>query len=105
MVYFFFSVLVVAEHCVSAVVKAAAFTRPSSELRWRHRRVRQRSIPRTSWHRPWGFDSVLLLQEILEEGIVKELGSLGLREHGPQQKGQLEGVVEGDPVKEEIGEG
>ena len=52
-----------------------------------------------------GFNSAgLFLQKIFKETIIQELGTFCLRKHGPQEKGQLESIVKGDPVKEEISE-
>ena len=42
--------------------------------------------------------ALALLQKVLEEGIVEELGSLGLREKRPGQERQFEGVVKRNPV-------
>jgi hypothetical protein len=36
---------------------------------------------------------------------MQELGSLGLRKHGPQEESELEGMVKGDPADEEINKG
>jgi hypothetical protein len=44
----------------------------------------------------------VLLQKVFQEGVIQELGALGLREHCPEQKGQLEGVVKGDPVEKNV---
>ncbi len=44
----------------------------------------------------------VLLQEVLEERIVQELGAAGLRGHAPDEEGRLEGVVERDPIQEEV---
>mmetsp|Transcript_4834 Transcript_4834/g.13662 ORF Transcript_4834/g.13662 Transcript_4834/m.13662 type:complete len:228 (-) Transcript_4834:428-1111(-) len=44
----------------------------------------------------------VLLEEILEERIVQELGTAGLRSHAPDEEGCLEGVVEWDPIQEEV---
>lgn len=46
-----------------------------------------------------------LLEEVLEKAVVKEFCPLRLREHGPQQKGQFEGIIERDPVEKEVPEG
>ena len=44
----------------------------------------------------------VLLEEVLEERIVQELGAAGLRGHAPDEEGRLEGVVERDPIQEEV---
>ena len=46
--------------------------------------------------------ALALLQKVLEEGIVEELGSLGLWEKRPGQERQFEGVVKRNPVEDEI---
>lgn len=44
----------------------------------------------------------VLLEKVLEEGIVQELGTAGLGGHAPDEEGGLEGVVKGNPVQEEV---
>jgi hypothetical protein len=45
---------------------------------------------------------LILLEEVFQKGIVQELSALGLRKHCPEQKCQLEGVVEGNPVEKNV---
>jgi hypothetical protein len=53
-----------------------------------------------------GIDAAFtLFQKVLQEAIVQELGSFCLREHCPQQKGKLKGVVERNPVEKKVPEG
>lgn len=46
----------------------------------------------------------VLFQKILEETLVQELGTLGLRQHGPKQKGEFKCKVERDPVQKDVHE-
>jgi hypothetical protein len=48
---------------------------------------------------------LVLFEKIFQKGIIQELGSLGLRKHGPQEKGEFKGIIKGDPVEEEINKG
>ena len=51
-----------------------------------------------------GIDSVfILLQEIFQKRVVQEFGTPGLGQKGPQEKGELEGVVKGNPVQQKVG--
>jgi len=44
----------------------------------------------------------ILFQKVFEEGIVQEFGPLGLWKHGPQQKCELECIIEWNPVKKNV---
>ena len=49
--------------------------------------------------------ALVLLEKILEEGLVEKVRAVGLGRKAPKEKGRLEGVIKGNPVDEEIGEG